>query len=98
MRFVKPRKDFSGLVCSMEKDLPKFIRAMRHLRDLVIPAPPWREESTPQTFGNVLSSDWIRFRGNDRRLEWIPIPNDTSTQDLVVGHDVEVALRRHLAT
>ena len=20
-----------------------------------------------------------RFRGNDRRLEWIPIPNDTST-------------------
>jgi len=30
-----------------------------HLRDLVIPVPPWREESTPQTFGNVLSSDWI---------------------------------------
>jgi hypothetical protein len=22
-----------------------------------------------------------RFRGNDRRLEWIPIPNDTSTQN-----------------
>jgi hypothetical protein len=32
-----------------------------HLRDLVIPVPPWRD-------------------GNDRRLEWIPIPNDTSTQ------------------
>jgi hypothetical protein len=29
------------------------------LQDLVIPVPPWREESTPQTFGNVLSSDWI---------------------------------------
>jgi hypothetical protein len=43
----------------MEKDLPKFIRAMWHLRDLVIPVPQWREESTPQTFGNVLSSDWI---------------------------------------
>ena len=23
-----------------------------------------------------------RFRGNDRRLEWIPIPNDTSTLKL----------------
>ena len=25
----------------------------------VIPVPPWREESTPQAFGNVLSADWI---------------------------------------
>jgi hypothetical protein len=69
----------------MQKDLPKFIRATWHLRDLVIPVPPWREESTPQTFGNVLSSDWIppaERDGNDRRLEWIPIPNDTSTQNL----------------
>ena len=38
-----------------------------------------------------------RFRGNHRGLERIPIPNDTTTQNLVVGQfDVEAALRRHL--
>ena len=44
---------------------------------------PRKRESIPQTFGNVLLSDWIppaERDGNDRRLEWIPIPNDTSTQ------------------
>jgi len=42
---------------------------------------PRKRESTPQTFGNVLSSDWIppaERDGNDRRLKWIPIPNDIS--------------------
>ena len=43
---------------------------------------PRKRESTPQAFGNVLSSDWIppaERDGNDRRLEWISIPNDTTT-------------------
>jgi hypothetical protein len=42
--------------------------------------PALREESTPQTFGNVLSSNWIppaERDGNDAWLELIPIPNDT---------------------
>jgi aminodeoxyfutalosine synthase len=29
------------------------------LQAAVIPVPPWREESTRQTFGNALSTDWI---------------------------------------
>jgi hypothetical protein len=31
----------------------------RVLDAAIIPVPPWREESTPQTTGNELSTDWI---------------------------------------
>ena len=44
------------------------------LQAAVIPAKAGR-----QTFGNALSTDWIRFRGNDWRFERDPIPNDTTT-------------------
>ncbi len=27
-----------------------------------------------------------RFRGNDRRIEWIPIPNDTSTKAAMIRY------------
>ena len=68
---------------------------------LVIPIAPWREESTPQTFGNVLWSDWIPRAardGNDCGLQRPCLANDISTQESVVGQfDVEAALRRHLA-
>jgi hypothetical protein len=49
----------------------------------VIPVPPWREESTRQTIGNALSTDWIppaERDGNDRHFERGPVPNDTNTQ------------------
>jgi hypothetical protein len=86
----------------MEKDLPKFIRAMWHLRDLVIPAKA-RIYSANLWKCAVVGLD-SRFRGNDRGLcgnhrglERIPIPNDPSAQNLLVGQfDVEAALRRHL--
>jgi hypothetical protein len=80
----------------MQKDLPKPIRAMWHLRDLVIPA---KAGIYPANLWKcaVVGLD-SRFRGNDRGLERNPIPNDPSTQNLVVGQfDVEAALRRHLA-
>jgi hypothetical protein len=35
------------------------IRETWALQAAVIPVPPWREESTRQTFGNALSTDWI---------------------------------------
>ena len=38
----------SGVICET-----------RALQAAVIPVPPRREESTPQTFGNALSTDWI---------------------------------------
>src|SRR5208337_60488 len=41
---------------------------------------PRKRESTPQAFGNALSSDWIRFRGNDRRFVRDDVPNDTTTR------------------
>jgi hypothetical protein len=64
----------------MEKDLPKFIRGMWHLRGLVIPANAGIY-STNLWKCAVVGVD-SRFRGNDRRLEWIAIPNNTSTQNL----------------
>ena len=48
-----------------------------------------RSHSRPAVAGGIYSANlWkftvvgldSRFRGNDRRLEWIPIPNDTSTK------------------
>jgi hypothetical protein len=42
---------------------------------------PRQRESTRQTFGNALSTDWIppaERDGNDRRFESAPIPNDTN--------------------
>jgi hypothetical protein len=44
---------------------------------------PRKRESTRQTFGNALSTDWIppaERDGNDRRFERYPIPNDTNSQ------------------
>jgi hypothetical protein len=35
-------------------------------------------QSVDSVFPKVCRVD-SRFRGNDRRLEWIPIPNDTGT-------------------
>ena len=55
----------------------------RALQAAVIPVPPWREESTRQTFGNTLSTDWIppaERDGNEWRFERDPIPNDTTTR------------------
>jgi hypothetical protein len=53
------------------------------LQAAVIPVPPWREESTRQTFGNALSTGWVppaERDGNDRRFERVPIPNGTTTR------------------
>jgi hypothetical protein len=49
-----------------------------HLRDLVIPAKAGIYSANLWKCA-VVGLD-SRFRGNDRRLEWIPIPNDTSTR------------------
>ena len=39
-----------------------------------------KRESTRRTFGNALFTEAdSRFRGNDRRFEMGPIPNDTTT-------------------
>jgi hypothetical protein len=41
---------------------------------------PRKRESTPQTLGTVLSSEWIpAFAGMTGGTRGIPIPNDTST-------------------
>ena len=48
-----------------------------HLRDLVIAAKAGIHSANPWECA-VVGLD-SRFRGNDQRLEWIPIPNDTST-------------------
>jgi len=48
---------------------------------------PRKRESTPQTFGNALFTNWIpaprlrgdKFRGNDRRFVRDDIRNDTNT-------------------
>ena len=43
------------------------------LEAAVIPVPPWREESTRQTFGNARSKDWIpAFAGMTGISEGIP--------------------------
>jgi hypothetical protein len=34
-------------------------KVLFHLPAVVIPVPLWQEESTRQTFGNALSTDWI---------------------------------------
>ena len=37
----------------------RVIRETWALQLAVIPVPPWREESIPETFGDALSTDWI---------------------------------------
>jgi len=49
-----------------------------HLRALVIPAKAGIHSANLWKCA-VVGLD-SRFRGNDRRLEWIPIPNDTGTR------------------
>ena len=44
---------------------------------------PRKRESSRQTFGNALSTDWIppaERDGNDRHFERDPIPNDTTAR------------------
>jgi len=52
-----------------------------HLRDLVIPAKAGIYSANLWKCAVVRLDS--RFRGNDRQLEWIPIPNDTSTRAVI---------------
>ena len=51
-----------------------------HLRDLVIPAKAGIHSANLWKCAIVPLDS--RFRGNDRRLEWIPIPNGTNPQEI----------------
>ena len=51
------------------------IRETRALQAAVIPVPPWREESTRQTFGNALSTDWIPAFAGMTALQMTPLPD-----------------------
>src|SRR5271157_970134 len=57
------RRGISHCVENTQSEIPRSARNdslegfFRSL--LVIPVPPGREESAPQSFGNVLSTDWI---------------------------------------
>ena len=63
-------------------------KVLFHLPAVVIPVPLWQEESTRQTFGNALSTDWIPafagmtgvFAGMTGVSKGIPIPNHTNTR------------------
>jgi hypothetical protein len=56
---------------------PSFFGYWCHLRDLVIPAKAGIYSANLWKCA-VVGLD-SRSRGNDRRLEWIPIPDDTGT-------------------
>jgi hypothetical protein len=64
-----------------------------HLRDLVIPAKAGIYSPTLCKCAVVRVDS--RFRGNDRRLEWIPIPNDTSTHIAVYQLAADGGLRQN---
>jgi hypothetical protein len=62
----------------------------RHLRDLVIPAKAGIHSATFWKCAVVALDS--RFRGNDRRLEWVSIPNDTGTQFPVPSFHFRVSI------
>jgi len=55
-----------------------------HLRDPVIPAKAGIYSANLWKCAVVALDS--RFRGNDRRIEWIPIPNDTSTKAAMIRY------------